>query len=151
MGIVVDINKRFWDKVEKTDTCWNWTASSADGRYGQFKYNGTMVLAHRLSWKLHNGPIPEGKHVLHKCNNPRCVNPKHLYIGTHTDNMRDKFKDGTSFRGKNHPLARLTEETVKTIKWLISRGAMQKDLAVIYGVAPNTISEVNSGRTWSHV
>ena len=147
----LSIQERFFMKVEKTDTCWNWMAYRKKTGYGCFCMGVKNNLAHRVSWELHNGSIPEGLHVLHKCHNPRCVNPDHLYVGTHTDNMNDRIKDGTSPRGEKHHSAKLTEENVKTAKWLLSCGARPLDLSVMYKVAPHCISNIKTGRTWGHV
>jgi hypothetical protein len=94
------IVSRFWEKVRKgesSNSCWLWTASGLGGGKNQFYGQFTITrdgkqyhtYAHRVSWELHNGPIPDGLSVLHKCDTPRCVNPAHLFLGTHTDNMRD--------------------------------------------------------------
>lgn len=85
--------ERFWAKVEKGPDCWEWKAFRNKG-YGKFTYNGRMYLAHRLSWILTNGPIPDGLGVLHSCDNPPCVNPDHLFLGTQLDNMRDASNKG---------------------------------------------------------
>lgn len=87
--------KRFWNKVKKTDYCWLWTAYTNSDGYGQFWFRGTMGKAHRFSWILHNGEIPKGVCVLHiECDNPPCVNPDHLELGTDADNMQDCLKKG---------------------------------------------------------
>lgn len=88
---------RFWEKVHKTESCWLWTASVKDGfPYGQIGHPGTRTprRAHRVSWELHNGPIPAGLFVLHKCDNPRCVRPDHLFLGTQSDNLKDAYSKG---------------------------------------------------------
>lgn len=86
--------ERFWEKVDKREenACWLWMAGKNKRGYGVFNGSDNIYGAHCYSWILHNGPIPEGKFVLHKCDNPSCVNPAHLWVGSHTENMRDMFK-----------------------------------------------------------
>jgi hypothetical protein len=87
---------RFWARVEKGPGCWNWLGRSGVQHYGTVSVNGKDVGAHRYAWELHNGPVPEGRHILHHCDNPRCVRPDHLYAGTAQDNMRDMYRRGRS-------------------------------------------------------
>lgn len=98
----VTLNERFWSKVNKTESCWLWRGSGKrtvpGGGHGEFKYQGKTTLAHRLSWAAVNGDIPGGACVLHRCNVPRCVNPAHLYLGTHMDNAADQRRAGTAAR-----------------------------------------------------
>ena len=94
----------FWDRIEVGPTCWNWIgalgggAERDDQKYGYFTIwtggNSKTWRAHRLMWTAINGPIPEGLCILHRCNNPRCVNPDHLYLGDHKDNARDRKEAG---------------------------------------------------------
>lgn len=103
-GLRRTVAERFWSKVEKPtgeDGCWLWTAGLVNG-YGHFRLPSGQCLAHRMSWELANGPVPEGLCVLHKCDNPRCVNPEHLFIGTRADNNRDRAAKGRSITGDNH-------------------------------------------------
>ncbi len=92
---------RFWNKVDrqKPDECWNWTGSKSCGGYGNWWADKKKIRAHRLAWQITNGTISPGQLCLHKCDNPSCVNPSHLYIGTHKDNMRDKLQ---RFRRPDH-------------------------------------------------
>lgn len=87
------LDQRFWAMVEKTETCWLWLGGAIDG-YGTITEEGRTVRAHRVSYKLHVGPIPTGLFVLHHCDVPSCVNPDHLFLGTHSDNMKDRQMKG---------------------------------------------------------
>jgi hypothetical protein len=91
--------KRFWSKVRITPGCWVWTANKINKGYGVVGPGGCQeyILSHRASWQLHNGEIPDGLCVLHRCDNPACVNPDHLWLGTHQHNMLDKCAKGRSF------------------------------------------------------
>lgn len=95
----------FWDCVAKTELCWIWTASKNSDGYGGLKLDGKSKKAHRVSWEMHNGPIPPGMHVLHRCDNPPCVRPDHLFLGTHKKNMEDrelKKRHGFAFYNQTH-------------------------------------------------
>ncbi len=87
-------NERFWAGVHKTEKCWVWARSITSEGYGRFWFNRKHVGSHRYSWELHNGPIPDGKSVLHHCDNPKCVRPEHLYVGTLKENCQDAIKRG---------------------------------------------------------
>src|SRR5258708_9493686 len=108
---------RFSEKVSVSDGCWEWTGYKASNGYGRFMLRGDAVRAHRACYEIYVGPIPEGMHVLHRCDNRGCVNPSHLFLGTHTDNMRDMEAKGRSRhpRGDNHLSSKLTESQVRAI------------------------------------
>lgn len=145
---------RFWSKVQKLgpNDCWNYLAGKTN-RYGRFHYRGHHVNAHRFAWFLSYGPIPEDLWVLHKCDNPACCNPSHLFLGTHTDNMRDMGGKNRKYRiyGERNPAVKLTENQVKEIKESLTNGVKQRLLAIKYKVTESNIHYIKSGKRWSHI
>jgi len=128
--------ERFWNHVTKGEACWKWNASLTNKGYGRIHVGKERLLAHRYSWMLHFGPIPDGKHVLHTCDNPACVNPSHLFLGTHQDNMADKVAKGRHYHFKF---------TAKQIKKMISmrrRGFPLKSIAEEFNVYRGVIRRV---------
>lgn len=148
------LEKRFWDKVNKTDGCWEWTAFKRAG-YGRIAIgNKRAVDSHRISYLLHFGLIPKGMNVLHKCDNPGCVNPQHLFLGTHKDNMRDKAlkKRAPSMKGRNNPSSTLTEVDVLQIRSKYSTGKFsQRKLAKEFSVSYTMIHNITSRKNWRHI
>ena len=106
-ALTVDV--LFWSKVDQSagpEACWPWQARTLNRsyhKYGRFAKSGPMAYAHRVAWTFGRGPIPDGMHVLHKCDVPQCCNPKHLWLGTRDDNMADAAKKGRMYRGGNRP------------------------------------------------
>lgn len=162
---------RFFAKVEKTPGCWLWLGATDRKSYGRFSVGGSrhpdgtrrnsMVAAHRFSFELQEGPIPagDGFHgtcVLHRCDNPRCVNPEHLFLGSNADNVRDMISKGRARpnppKGSAHKLAKLNEEQVRQIvcRYSIEK-ISQKRLANEFGVCLATVSHILTGRNWSHL
>lgn len=166
---------RFWSKVNKTDGCWEWTASRDKAGYGYCsptRYGSKF--AHRASWQIHNGTIPDGLCVCHQCDNPSCVRPDHLFLGTVGENNADRNAKGRSVSKETHPemwytgpgsicdrraektrgeashFAKLTEAQVVEIKTRLAKrnGAA---LAREFGVEPETIRLIRLGKTWRHV
>ena len=148
--------KRFWDKVAKTDGgCWEWTASKFLG-YGKFRLNGKLERAHRVSYLLLIDEIPDGMHVLHKCDNRACVNPDHLFLGTNSDNVADRETKGRGAaqnrRGENHPLNKLKENDVRTIRRRYAEGDVSTyELAEEFRVWNTTIGAIINRKTWRHI
>jgi len=142
--------ERFWEKVDKTDTCWLWFGSKTKG-YGKMNINHHCVYAHRFIWEETYGPIPEGLMVLHHCDNPPCVKPSHLFLGTASDNEYDSVNKGRHFdnAGEKHPLAKLTAIQVREIRLVyIPRILPFRKLASQYNVSQSTIQQVLNRRTW---
>ena len=153
-----NIVPRFWAKVQKTDGCWLWTASThrstGNGKgHGQFSVYRRPVLAHRFSYELHFGPIPEGMCVCHRCDVPRCVNPDHLFLGTIADNNADMLAKGRasggSLKGSMSPSAKLTEADIAEIRSRPKISLVNE--ARKYGVSTTTIWRIRRGEVWSHV
>ena len=135
--------KRFWMKVEKTETCWLWRGARIGRGYGMFELNYKSIYAHRHSWTLANGEIPPGICVLHRCDNPSCVNPDHFFLGTNAENSKDCVNKKRQWR-------KLTPEQVIEIRQLAKRETRQS-IADKMGVFHSTINAIVNGKTWKHL
>lgn len=140
------IADRFWEKVKKGDGCWLWTSSRGPKGYGQLWNEGTFWRAHRVSWLLHYGEIPDGKWVLHHCDNPPCVRPDHLYLGTARENSADRERRQ---RHAHRAHRRLTWSQAEAIRDARKRGVPVKDLAEAYRVSEPTISQITHYRIYA--
>jgi hypothetical protein len=145
-------------QIDPNTACWNWTASLRPTGYGQMRYLGATELAHRVSWMLFRGPIPKAENVygtmgiLHHCDNPKCVNPEHLFIGDQSANAKDAVSKNRWGKrgcvGEAHGKAKLTEKDVRAIrKSTLSANA----LAERFEVTKSTIQHVLKRRTWTHI
>jgi predicted XRE-type DNA-binding protein len=154
-----EVEGRFFDKVDirSPDDCWDWQAATDEKGYGRFWLNGGMRLSHRVAYFLkHNEELSE-EFVLHKCDNPSCVNPNHLYTGDQQDNIDDAVERGRiveppTLKREENPQAILTEHEVSILKWQLENTDMsQRELADIHGCSQPEISKINRGVTWSDV
>jgi hypothetical protein len=143
------VAERFWERVDRRSPseCWNWLSSTNQDGYGGIRDdNGGWEKAHRIAWAMTNGPVPDGSCVLHRCDNPRCCNPAHLWLGTRADNNADKVAKGRQPRGSATGRAKLTEEDALSIR---KDERSQRELGRIYGVHHSTIWSIRQGRNWA--
>lgn len=143
-----DLIRRFWKYVIRTDACWQWTASAGSHGYGQLAHHGTKRTAHTLSWRLHRGDIPDGQCVLHECDNRRCANPEHLFLGTRAENLEDMTRKGRRVRGELHGGARLREADVLEIR---ASDKTKYQLAKDFDVSFALVTKIKTRQLWSHV
>lgn len=143
---------RFWAKVTKGDGCWEWAGFRSREGYGQLRTGPRgrqkQELAHRVSWEVSVGPIPAGLLVCHHCDNPPCVRPDHLFVGTSSDNLRDSAAKGRMHPGSQHGMSKLIEAEVRAIR---ASTLTQKELSLLYGVDRSVISNIKRRRAWTHV
>lgn len=153
------IADRFWTHVAKTDSCWLWLGWKDEHGYGWIRgeegRSGKVLRAHRVAWELANGAIPEGQYVCHHCDNPSCVRPDHLFIGTHLENMRDCVRKGRYNGAGVHPEWRrgnckLDERQVGAIRSAYANGRSIGELGKMFGVHRSTIGFVVHRKTWRH-
>lgn len=149
----MELPPRFWNKVQKTKTCWNWHGAVNKDGYGRFVFNGNLRLPHRLIYEAVKGPIPKGVHVCHRCDNPACVRPSHLFLGTNRENQLDAVAKGRRINtlkyGEDNPHAKLTRQQVQKIRRLYkSRVMSYQKLATLFGVGKTTIRKIIIGKTW---
>lgn len=149
-----DLVERFNSKWKLDPSgCWIWTASKATNGYGQIKRpkQRKQIPAHRLSYLIHKGEIPEGAVICHTCDVRACVNPEHLFLGSKKDNSLDMVAKGRHLYGERAPAVKLTEVDVLVILDRIRRGEKQANLAREYGVGPMEITRIKTGKRWGHL
>lgn len=152
---------RFWSKVNKNASipthcpelgqCWEWIASCSKKGYGQIGIQGKVLRTHRFVWEITNGGIPDELQVLHKCDNRKCVNPNHLFLGTNTDNVRDKVIKSRQSKmiGEKNPCRKLSWEQISDMRSRFSRNEIRaKDLIKEYGMSPSQISKILNEKSW---
>jgi len=156
---------RFWSKVRirGLDECWPWSACKAGMGYGYFRLNGMSFTGQRVAWTIANGPVPAGLCALHRCDNPSCQNPAHLFLGTRADNLHDMWSKGRGVllpnifpelrsRGEQCRTAKLTPEKIRDIRRrYASGGVTQAVLGKQYGVDQADISRIVAHKSWAHV
>lgn len=136
---------------KRAGECIEWTGHRDKDGYGDITINRTMLRAHRAAYDVHKGPIPSGLLVRHTCDNPPCINPDHLLVGTNADNMVDRSERGRAPRGAGNPAAKLTDSEVIKIRQFRAEGATYRELAARFGVGESTIGRVVKRTHWKHV
>lgn len=142
------LDERFWEKVEKSDGCWLWKAAINHGYgvIGAGGRRGRILIASRVSWELNRGPIPAGVDVLHRCDNPPCVNPDHLFLGSAQDNGRD-----ASRKGRFRPVQKISEGDVIAIRKQAAEGLPQALIGDRYGIGQSQVSRIVRGQSWTNI
>lgn len=148
-----NLREYFNARVDRSsaDGCWPWTGTLNVTGYGNGHCNSKRFLSHRLGFELANGPIPDGMEVCHRCDNPRCVRPDHLFLGTHAENMADMSKKGRSARGERNGIAKLTANAAREIRRLVSMGEMKIEIAKRFGVGESVVRSIAKRKRWAHV
>lgn len=141
---------RFWSYVDRrsADDCWEWQGSKIGIGYGQYRVLYKMYKSHRFSWEIHNGAIPDGKIICHKCDNPACVNPAHLFLGTHQDNTDDMWRKrrGNPPSGADHWASTLSDDEVAAMKVILDMTSLpHTEIAEMFGVSKGYVSKINCG------
>jgi len=153
----MDAKDRFFSKVDMSGDCWLWKGTRSGGGYGNFLINGKLVRAHRWSYKFFFGELRDEDCVLHSCDNPLCVNPSHLFIGSRADNVRDMISKGRDHfpgapAGEGHPFSVLSDLEVLEMRKLRSTDNLSyQELADLFGVSKPTVQAIIKGFTWKHL
>lgn len=144
--------QRFWKKVDRRgpDECWEWKAAFCSGGYGHLRVNKRLISAHKFSYELHFGPL-NGLFCLHKCDNPKCVNPAHLFTGTQAENIEDMREKGRVAHGKTHYLSKLTPNRIEAARLYRKNGWSFMKIAKRFNVSEPSLWRALNGRSWKSV
>lgn len=149
----------FWAKVSKADgdSCWGWTGALISTGYGLISVRGELTLAHRYSYTVNVSPIPDGLHVLHRCDNPKCVRPDHLFLGTNNDNIADRVAKGRGrgprpgLAGEKNRNAKLTADAVRRMRILAASGVSHLAISKQFSVSRTTANRIINRKSWASV
>lgn len=146
------IEHRFSKFIDKKDDCWHWNGSLSNKGYGFFIFRGKRLSSHRVSYEIHNGKIPEGLFVCHTCDVRKCINPKHLFLGTLQDNRADCVSKSRHGFGEKHGRSKLKSKDIIKIRQLFESGSYSKrSLAAAFNITPATAGKIINRDIWNHI
>ncbi len=154
--MIIFDTKKLWSKIDKQtkDECWEWQGTKTTAGYGVLRVNYKLNYAHRLMWQLHNRTdIPKKGVICHKCDNPPCCNPAHLFLGSQADNLKDARNKGRlpSIQGERHFNTAITEDNVRQIRYLGYTNMTKKKIGEKFGISRQAVTDILYKRTWGHV
>ena len=150
--------ERLYAKIKKNARtgCWEWQGAKTSAGYGLFSVDGSLVYTHRFSYNLHNGRLPDDLHVCHKCDNPSCCNPDHLFLGTDADNLADmrrknRHSPPPKMTGRRNPSTKISEKDVLQIRKMKKAGKSLKEIAVSFSISKTNVADICKRKIWRHV
>lgn len=149
----ITLEEKFWSYCHPgpRDDCWEWQGGKQGRGYGRIRFQSHYLFVHRVSYELHHGPIPTGLNVCHHCDNPSCVNPHHLFLGTQKENMQDMVKKQRQTIGERNGCSKLTENDVHQIRQMRLDGMIEREIADKFNVTRSAIAGILQGKTWKHI
>lgn len=143
--------ERFEECFERSEGCWEWQRSTFGGGYGRFMVDRCLMPASKAAYLFYKGDVPDGMYVCHKCDNPKCVNPDHLFLGTPAENSKDMVEKDRQAKGENNGNSRLTETQVIQIRQLRRDGLSSRKIGTMFDVSTTTVLNIEHEKQWRHV
>lgn len=138
-------------KIDEISGCWNWVKAKDQDGYGSVRFGGKQRRAHRVSYEVHIEPVPRDARVCHRCDNPACINPAHLFLGSQAENISDMVAKGRQARGQRVSTAKLNESDIFAIRDADGGRGLHTALAKKHGVSSQQIADIRAGKCWAHL